>query len=273
MSPQLLRIHPSEKRVRMLARQHPAAYIAFDLLADEKGSAVSDVPLGSRRPKLEKFAARFLGGTNQIQLSPATTDISKAQSWLRGKSSDLDGVMAKRLDMEYRPGDRSAMEKVKRMKTADCVVGGFRYLANKRVVGSLLLGLYDREGKLDHVGFTSGLKAGDRAPLTKKLESIIKLPGFTGRAPGGPSRWSTERSTEWEPLAPKLVVEVQYDHFTAGAFVMVRGSCDGGRIKRPGNAQWIRWRVAEAGACNGMTSEAKSLSSRKPRVRALGYDR
>jgi ATP-dependent DNA ligase len=122
------------------------------------------------------------------------------------------------MDFEYRSGDRTGMQKIKPVRTADCVVGGFRFATGKRVVGSLLLGLYDDAGRLDHVGFTSSLKHSERAALTKRLLSLIKPPGFTGNAPGGPSRWSTKRSTEWEPLQPKLVVEVEYDHFTGGRF-------------------------------------------------------
>jgi ATP-dependent DNA ligase len=110
------------------------------------------------------------------------------------------------------------MVKVKRLRTADCVVGGFRYASEGKLVGSMLLGLYDDEGLLHHVGFTSGIKVTEKPKLTKKLESLIKPPGFTGRAPGGPSRWSTDRSVEWKPLAPKLVIEIQYDHFTGGRF-------------------------------------------------------
>jgi len=110
------------------------------------------------------------------------------------------------------------MQKVKRRRTADCVVGGFRFAAGSRVVGSLLLGLYDRDGLLHHVGFTAGFPAATRKALLAKLEPLIEPPGFTGRAPGGPSRWSTERSGEWQPLAPRLVVEVSYDHFTGDRF-------------------------------------------------------
>jgi ATP-dependent DNA ligase len=104
------------------------------------------------------------------------------------------------------------------MRTADCVVGGFRYAAKGSVVGSMLLGLYDEAGLLQHVGFTSNIKAEEKPALTKRLEKLVKEPGFTGNRPGGPSRWSTERSGEWEPLDPKLVVEVQYDHFSGGRF-------------------------------------------------------
>jgi ATP-dependent DNA ligase len=110
------------------------------------------------------------------------------------------------------------MLKIKNYRSADCVIGGFRYGTGKDVVGSLLLGLFDDEGKLDHVGFTSTIKAVDRAPLTKKLEALVEPPGFTGRAPGGPSRWNAGKNVEWQPLKPKLVVEVGYDHVTGGRF-------------------------------------------------------
>jgi ATP-dependent DNA ligase len=120
--------------------------------------------------------------------------------------------------MPYRSGERDAMVKIKHRRTADCVVGGFRYATAGKFVGSLLLGLYDDDGLLHHVGFTSGIKAADRAKVTDLVVPLIKPPGFTGRAPGGPSRWSTERSTQWEPLEPRLVVEVEYDHFTGGRF-------------------------------------------------------
>jgi ATP-dependent DNA ligase len=129
----------------------------------------------------------------------------------------VDGVIAKRLDGPYVSGER-AMLKVKRLRTADCVVGGFRYGANNDLVGSLLLGLYDDAGLLHHVGFTSTISNAERPALTKRLEALIESPGFTGGAPGGPSRWSTERSAEWQPLRPELVVEVRYDHVTGNRF-------------------------------------------------------
>ena len=110
------------------------------------------------------------------------------------------------------------MQKIKQQRTADCVIGGFRYASKKKVVGSLLLGLYDEHGRLNHVGFTSGIRASERKVLTQKLERLIKSPGFTGNAPGGPSRWATERTGEWEPLAPNLVVEVSFDHFSGRRF-------------------------------------------------------
>jgi ATP-dependent DNA ligase len=130
----------------------------------------------------------------------------------------LDGVVAKRDDLPYQTGERTGMQKIKKKRTADCVVGGFRYLEKKKLVGSLLLGLFDKQGLLNHVGYTSSIHDDERAALTRKLEKLIKPPGFTGKAPGGPSRWSTKHSMEWEPLDPRLVVEVQFDHFTGGRF-------------------------------------------------------
>jgi ATP-dependent DNA ligase len=120
--------------------------------------------------------------------------------------------------MPYSSGNRHGMQKIKNHRSADCVVGGFRYNEGKPVVGSLLLGLYDDNGRLNHVGFTSNIPRDDKPALTRKLEKLIAPPGFTGNAPGGPSRWATERSAEWQPLAPKLVCEIQYDHFTGGRF-------------------------------------------------------
>jgi len=140
------------------------------------------------------------------------------------------------------------MQKLKHKWTADCVVGGFRYASNRRQVGSLLLGLYNGDGKLDHVGFASGIRNEERAALTKRLEALIKPPGFTGNAPGGPSRWSTERSAQWQPLAPKLVVEVEYDHFTGGRFRhgtnLVRWRSD----KAPRQCTLDQWPQANASA-------------------------
>lgn len=214
----LLRVHPAESRIRKLAAQSPAIFIVFDLLADERGKSLVEVPLKERRPKLNEFAKKHFRGHDQIRLSPSTTRLAQAQKWFRSVGGNLDGIVAKQLDAPYRSGERAGMVKIKAHRTADCVVGGFRYASHGRVVGSLLLGLYDDEGLLNHVGFTSGIKGTERQRLTKKLEALIKPPGFTGRAPGGPSRWSTKRSTEWEPLAPKLVVEVGYDHFTGGRF-------------------------------------------------------
>jgi len=213
----LQRIHPAESRVKKLAKEFPATLVVFDLLADEKGKPLVGETLAARRGKLEAFAEYF-GGGNAVVLSPATTDAAAAKKWLAGVGLTLDGVVAKRLDLPYQSGNRTGMQKVKLMRTADCVVGGFRYGTGLKTVGSLLLGLYDKDGLLHHIGFCSSIKASERAELTKRLEALIAPPGFTGRAPGGPSRWSTERSGQWEPLKPSLVVEVQYDHFSQGRF-------------------------------------------------------
>ena len=214
----LMRIHPAESRVKKLAAETPAILIVFDLLVDEKGAPLVGLPLQERRPRLEEFASRFLAGHPSIRLSPATPTPDVALRWFRETRGALDGVIAKRRDMPYRSGDRTGMQKIKQRRTADCVVGGFRYASAGRVIGSLLLGLYDEKGLLHHVGFTSGLAAPERKALVPKLEALVKPPGFTGHAPGGPSRWSTERSTEWQPLQAKLVVEVEYDHVTGGRF-------------------------------------------------------
>lgn len=214
----LLRIHPAESRVNKLAREAPGLYIAFDLLVDERGESVAGLQLAERRRRLDEFAGRYFG-EGRVRLSPATPDLEAARAWLRDLGGGLDGLVAKRLDCDYRSGERgSGMVKIKFRRTADCVVGGFRYAQKEAVVGSLLLGLYDDAGLLHNVGFTSGIKAADRPALTKRLESLVKPPGFTGRAPGGPSRWAPGRATDWKPLAPKLVVEVEYDHFTGGRF-------------------------------------------------------
>jgi ATP-dependent DNA ligase len=212
-----LRLHPAASRVKKLAAAHPAVYIVFDLLAGD-GKSYLKVPLRKRRKLLEKFARSDLRSAKDIRLSPATTDYNVANNWFRKTGRDLDGIIAKLLDATYASGERTAAVKVKRMRTADCVVGGFRYATGARVIGSLLLGLYDDDGLLHHVGFISGFKTSERPALTKKFERLRKTPGFTGNAPGGPSRWSTERSGQWEPVSPKMVVEVAYDHFTGGRF-------------------------------------------------------
>ncbi|HYD86873.1 MAG TPA: ATP-dependent DNA ligase [Vitreimonas sp.] len=207
-----LRLHPAASRVAKLAAAQPAQLLLFDCLADARRTLL-DKPLIERRAALEKLYR----DTSGIRLSPYTRDLRVARTWLKRTGRALDGVIAKRLDGAYIQGER-AMLKVKRLRTADCVVGGFRYASGSRLVGSLLLGLYDDDGLLHHVGFSSAIANADRAPLTKRLEAIAGGAGFTGRAPGSPSRWSTERSTEWTPLAPKLVVEVRYDHVTDNRF-------------------------------------------------------
>jgi ATP-dependent DNA ligase len=213
-----LRLHPAASRVQKLAAAHPALFIAFDLLAGVNGKSLLGVALRERRALLEEFAAKFFPNEKQIRLSPATTDLRKAQQWFEKVGGDRDGLIAKRADCPYASGERTAMVKIKQIRTVDCVVGGFRYASGARVLGSLLVGLYGDDGLLHHVGFTSAFKAEEKPALTKKFEALKKPPGFTGNAPGGPSRWSTERSAEWEPVEPKIVVEVTYDHFTGGRF-------------------------------------------------------
>jgi ATP-dependent DNA ligase len=209
------RLHPAESRIKKLAAETPARLVLFDLLFSPDGTDLTKLPLARRRLELEAFGAKAaLPG--HLDVTPCTRDLTQAHSWLEGLSG-TDGVVAKRLDGVYESGGRS-MLKVKRLRTADCVVGGFRYESGGREVGSLLLGLYDAQGRLNHVGFSSTISDRDRAALTKKLEGLREPPGFTGKAPGGPSRWSTGRSAEWEPLRPTLVVEVRFDHVTGDRF-------------------------------------------------------
>jgi ATP-dependent DNA ligase len=217
----LQRIHPAASRVKKLAEQTPALFLAFDLL--KKGrSELETKPLAKRRPMLEDFAARCFKGANLFRLSPASLKLQDAHRWLASAGGGSDGVIAKRLDLPYQSSNRDGMQKIKRYRSADCVIGGFRYgenvQAGRKVVGSILLGLYDADGALHHVGFSSGIKAKDKSSLTDKLEALKHDRSFTGITPGGHSRWSTKRSSEWQPIKPKYVVEVSYDHFTGGRF-------------------------------------------------------
>ena len=209
-----MRLHPAESRIRKLASQTPAKLILFDMLADTTGEDLREEPLWVRRAAFEKFV--HAANSKNIELSSITLDAGEASTWLTARDAQrTDGIVAKRRDGLYLSGER-AMVKVKPLRSADCVVGGFRY--HKRQVGSLLLGLYNDEGKLDHVGFTATIRNEQRAALTKRLETLREPPGFTGNAPGGPSRWSTDRSAAWEPLRPELVVEVRFDQVTANRF-------------------------------------------------------
>ncbi len=226
-----MRLHPAASRVRKLSVETPARLMLFDCLWSD--GALDDRPLAERREALEAFHAAHRSPT--LRLSPFTLDRAVARRWLGASGGALDGVVAKRRDEPYRPGER-AMRKIKRLRTADCVVGGFRYATGKREVVSLLLGLYDDAGLLHHVGFTSAIPAADRPALTRRLEALVEPPGFTGDAPGGPSRWSNGRSAEWQPLRPELVAEVRYDQVT-------------GRRFRHGTAL-LRWRPDKApGQC------------------------
>lgn len=217
----LQRIHPATSRINKLSADTPALFLAFDILARGKHD-LAGLPLSQRRPKLEAFAKRGFGDGGSFRLSPATTDPDRAMRWLAQSGGGSDGVIAKRMDLAYQGGTREGMQKIKQHRSADCVIGGFRYgakpMAGRKVAGSVLLGLYDSGGVLHHVGFSSGIKAADKPALTDRLETAIAPRSFTGNTPGGPSRWASARSSEWQPVKPKFVVEVSYDHFTGGRF-------------------------------------------------------
>jgi ATP-dependent DNA ligase len=242
----LMRIHPAASRVLKLSQESPGVFIVFDLLVDERGKSLVALPLRERRAKLEAFATRYFPAAPNLHLSPATPDVALARKWFR-MGVGLDGIVAKRDDLPYQSGERTGMQKIKTQRTADCVVGGFRYLDKKRQVGSLLLGLYNAEGTLDHVGFSSSISNEERPALTKKLLKLVKPPGFTGKAPGGESRWSTKHSMEWQPLDNKLVAEVQFDHFTGGRF-------------RHGT-KFLRWRPEKSPRSCTMTQVAREDKS------------
>jgi ATP-dependent DNA ligase len=209
-----MRLHPSPTRIRRLASETPANLTLFDMLLSPTKVDLRRRPLSDRHAALAAFAAAF-PAKGPLSVTPGTDDRTLAQAWL--DDVRIEGVVAKRLDGAYLEGER-AMVKTKRLRTADCVVGGFRYATGSKVVGSLLLGLYNDQGLLDHVGFTSGLAAADKPALTRRLEALAGEPGFTGDKPGGPSRWATERSSEWTPLKPSLVIEVSFDHVSGGRF-------------------------------------------------------
>lgn len=225
----LQRIHPAASRIKKLSHETPSSYLVFDLLVSERGKTLTNQPLSARRMALQEFSAGFKKA-ERIHLSPASSDYAMAEKWMKqGATQGLDGVVAKRLDCEYMTGERTGMVKVKRLRTADCVVGGFRWAHGKgkkpgEEVGSLLLGLYNGSGQLDHIGFSSSFSAPER----KKLKGILKpliaeessdSAGFSGKAPGGPSRWTRDPTAiEWIPLKHKLVGEFQYDHFSGDRF-------------------------------------------------------
>jgi ATP-dependent DNA ligase len=211
------RLHPAESRIRRLSLETPATFVAFDCLLARRGKPLLRAPFHERRAALETFFARGNGKARGLALTPFTRSLEVARRWLEGRDRSLDGVIAKRLDLPYLPGVRATL-KVKCLRTADCVIGGFRYEAGRRLVGSLLLGLYDQNGLLHHVGFTASIPTADKPGLTKRLEKLIAPPGFSGAQPGAPSRWSNERSSAWEPLRPSLVVEVRYDHISGERF-------------------------------------------------------
>ncbi|MET9523451.1 ATP-dependent DNA ligase [Streptomyces coeruleorubidus] len=220
------RIHPADSRVRMLAERTPASFVAFDLLAlgDE---SVMDVPLTDRRELLER---ELSGVTAPVHLAPATTDIEVARNWFEQyEGAGLDGVIAKPLTVRYRPDER-AMFKIKHERTADVVVAGYRLHKSGPVVGSLLLGLYDEGGTLQHVGVSAAFPMKRRAELVEELEPL-RMDDVQGhpwaawsdeaahekaRLPGAPSRWSGRKDLSWVPLRPERVAEVAYDHMENG---------------------------------------------------------
>jgi ATP-dependent DNA ligase len=208
------RLHPAASRICKLAAETPAELMLFDCLS-LGGKDLIDEPLAARRSAIEQFVEAE--DNARLLLSPATRDAKQAETWLASGGSALDGVIAKPLDAPYRAGERT-MLKVKQRRVADCVVGGFRRAKNGPEVASLLLGLYDENDKLNYVGFTSAFANEDKGALTSRLEKLVEEPGFTGNAPGGPSRWNDGEETKWYPLRNELIVEVSFDQVTGGRF-------------------------------------------------------
>ena len=230
----LQRIHPAESRVQLLARETPASFVAFDLLASGTEDLMN-VSQAERRDRLEQLVKT---AEPPLFMTPATTDRELSLNWFEHfEGAGLDGVVAKRLESTYRPGER-VMLKVKHQRTADCVVGGFRWNRGQAgtSVGSLLLGLYNANGILQHVGFTSTFKANEKRELVAFLEPYRDPTGTTGfghgRGPGGPSRWRRGADLDWEPLRPELVCEVAFDHW--------QGELEWGRFRH--GTTFLRWR-------------------------------
>ncbi|MGI5404063.1 ATP-dependent DNA ligase [Streptomyces sp. CA-135486] len=232
------RIHPADSRVRLLAEQTPASFVAFDLLAigDE---ALLDAPLSVRRTTL---AAALVGAAPPVHLAPATTDAALAQEWFeRYEGAGLDGIIAKPLDLPYRP-DARLMFKIKHERTADTVVAGYRFHKSGPIVGSLLLGLYDDSGALQHVGVCAAFSMKRREELIEELEPLLMDPPDghpwaawaeesaheSARLPGALSRWTGKKDLSWVALRPERVIEVAYDHM------------EGDRFRH--TAQFRRWR-------------------------------
>lgn len=209
----LQRVHPAASRIARLAKETPASFVAFDLLA-LGADDLRPLPFHARRAALE----RILGQSPRVRLTPQTGALALARRWFQSfEGAGLDGVVAKRAEQPYVEGER-VMVKVKHRRTADCVVGGYRR-AKRGGVGSLLLGLYDDAGTLDYVGHTSSFDAKTRAALGEKLAPLEGgTPFGEGRAPGGPSRWRRAESAEWVSLTPTLVCEVAFDHLQGPRF-------------------------------------------------------
>ncbi len=216
----LQRIHPAASRVTALSKTTPATYLVFDLLVDAERAPLYLQPLSVRRPALEAFVREYAGGVPSLRLSAATLDRATAQGWYEVVGGAIDGIIAKRSDIPYSSGDRHGMLKVKRMRSADCVIGGYRSTADGKAIGSLLLGLYDeRDGGLEYVGFTSGFSAQEKRALLERLAALKTATSFTGgRTPGGPSRWNRGKDTSWVPVQPSIVLEVEFDHVSGGRF-------------------------------------------------------
>jgi len=221
------RLHPAESRVRMLAEQTPALFRAFDLLALDRSKLLRK-PFSERRAALEKLIAdapgRKKSASGSVELTPLTKSAKRAEPLLVSG----EGVIAKQLGAIYEPGKRRGMVKVKRVRTIDCVIVGWRPGKEAGTVGSLILGLYDKKGVLIPIGHTSGLKAKEKRELVKTLK-----PFETGeKGSGDPSRWDSDRELEWFALRPELVVEITYDHTS------------GGRIRH--GSKIVRWREDKA---------------------------
>ena len=219
----LQRIHPAASRIQRLAAETPAAFVLFDILA-EGSEDLRGAPLVERRGRLESLVpdSTFTDPRrppSDVLLTPQTPDAEVASSWLEGlEVAGLDGVVAKQATLPYVAGER-VMVKVKRLRTADCVVGGYRPSRSGRGVGSLLLGLYDRAGILHFVGHTSSFTARERHEVLERLRPFESGESFgRGRTPGGPSRWSAGRDPSYVSLEPRLVCEVAFDHLQGGRF-------------------------------------------------------
>ena len=239
-----MRIHPAESRVRKLAKEIPASIVLFDLLADGDKDLRTD-PFSKRRAAL----TRALKPQPQARLTPQTIDPEEAVSWFdRYEGAGCDGVVAKRADQVYAPGERT-MIKVKHLRTVDCVVGGYREYAAGPGIGSLLLGLYDEAGVLHHVGHTSSFSAAERREVLAKLQPLVGGDSFGhGRTPGSPSRWSGAKDLSWVQVRPELVCEVNFEKL------------QGDRFRHA--ARFLRWRTdKDPGDCDFAQLEAPTSFS------------
>lgn len=240
----LARLHPAPSRVALLRRETPACFVAFDLLASGDDD-LRELPFARRR---ELLADMLTGGSDNVRLTPATSDSALAADWLDATGAGIDGVVAKRPDQRYESGRRT-MVKIKRERTADCVIGGFRLVPGERAVASLLLGLYDPHGALHHVGVIAAFTKARRAALVDELlpyltgltghpweHGFLTGGGRLGHLPGAAGRWTPADSRDWLPLRPELVCEIAYD------------SWEGDRFRHA--ARFRRWRPdRDAGTC------------------------